>query len=271
MGQKKIDWRGGERVKMKIWGLVLVNVWIFSKGGVKMKKKNGFTLIELLVVIAIIAILAAMLLPALAQAREKARQANCANNLKQQGLAFHMYLQDYDEWFPVKDTSPDFMTWGFGGKRGTLAGFNTEKANPLLNHYVGWERPVTQSSEVNVFRCLSDIPAHGPWSSSAWDFVGSSYHYNSTGNQSRSGGYGPWDSGLHRRKLSEVEVSSRTLMVGEAVMAEFYINTTGRGWRFHDSGKPFANVCFVDGHVAYILMTATNPDTKNGTDFTFVP
>ena len=75
--------------------------------------RKGFTLIELLVVIAIIAILAAILFPVFARAREKARQASCQSNLKQLGLGILMYVQDYDERFPLG--CQDATYYGYAG------------------------------------------------------------------------------------------------------------------------------------------------------------
>src|SRR5579872_3193597 len=77
--------------------------------------KSGFTLIEMLVVIAIIAILTAILFPVFAQAREAARKTSCLSNMKQVGLATLLYVQDYDETFPMNlyfgdDPSPCVAT-----------------------------------------------------------------------------------------------------------------------------------------------------------------
>jgi prepilin-type N-terminal cleavage/methylation domain-containing protein/prepilin-type processing-associated H-X9-DG protein len=73
--------------------------------------RAAFTLIELLVVIAIIAILAAILFPVFARARENARRASCASNLKQIGLGFLQYTQDYDERLPARGNGSSTVSW----------------------------------------------------------------------------------------------------------------------------------------------------------------
>jgi len=84
---------------------------------VKIKKHSGFTLIELLVVIAIIAILAALLLPALAAAKRKAKLAQCQSNFHQIAAACYVYANDYNDYFPIctvggKNNPPTFNCLG---------------------------------------------------------------------------------------------------------------------------------------------------------------
>jgi prepilin-type N-terminal cleavage/methylation domain-containing protein len=117
----------------------------------KSVRKPAFTLIELLVVIAIIAILAAILFPVFAQARDKARQATCVSNMKQIGLAMNMYVQDYDETFPI-------LPWNgqvFG------AGFDAT-ALPYVTRFtwIAQYQPYIKNKQVWV--CPSDPnPKHG--------------------------------------------------------------------------------------------------------------
>ena len=99
-----------------------------------MSKEKGFTLIELLVVIAVIAVLMGILMPALQRAREQGKRTLCLNNLRQLGLATHLYAEDYDNKVPRYGGIWPFLfityiddTHKLGLSRGNAEGFGEVK------------------------------------------------------------------------------------------------------------------------------------------------
>lgn len=108
-----------------------------------LQRRGGFTLIELLVVIAIIAVLTSLLLPALAKAKEKGREIRCVSNLHQLGLAFHLYVGDFNDTFPAAD---------FGRRPEDWIYYSPLSPGPML------ASPIVKylSGETNVRLCPSD-------------------------------------------------------------------------------------------------------------------
>ena len=136
---------------------------------------HGFTLLELLVVIVIIGLLAAFLLPVLGRAREGARRAQCANNLRQHGIAWYLYLDDHNDCFPKwlwVGGSTSAFSFTFGGKAGSSSTLPAE--NRALNRYLDIYND--SSPNVEVFHCPDDLGGAGV--ESVFDRYGCSYNMN---------------------------------------------------------------------------------------------
>jgi prepilin-type N-terminal cleavage/methylation domain-containing protein/prepilin-type processing-associated H-X9-DG protein len=253
---------------------------------VKRNAKRGFTLIELLVVIAIIAILAAMLLPALAKAKEKANRTACLSNLRQWGLALNMYLDDNNQVLPdfsIANNTPgarsgydqDNILWsdlaGFAaGGYGNSAWFNA--LPPYVSQKPLWQYAANPTNFVNdpsIFNCSS--AQFRPNEINQMTSVAFCYGINFKGTNGLVPAGSPFKATMVLHPSAFVFFSDVRANSGET---PFYganpLNDLGaaRGSLNHLSSRHAAgaNLTFLDGHSAYFKYTymAYQKGTKIG-------